>query len=278
MAAAKSKKKTAVTPTTKPKLKSQKTHSKEEREDSLKAIDAISDDSDDDDENNHSIDEYTNDDNGEEWDQEAMALRKMISEGKFHDLLKRHDVEKKKKKGKGANAMEADVEEDEIEDEDDDANNSEQDEEETNSDEGDEGNKDEGSSDDDEEEEGKLQASNPQETRGKALLSAIQSSNRNLPFAESFTIVPPTPLPFGPKAPLNNNPDDGDEEEGAQSVDIHDDLKREVTFYDTALEAVNLAREECEKVGIPFHRPEDFFAEMVKTDGECRTTICLRRN
>ncbi|KAL3784030.1 hypothetical protein HJC23_006316 [Cyclotella cryptica] len=99
-----------------------------------------------------------------------------------------------------------------------------------------------------------------------SLISAIQSSNRNLPFAESFTVVPPTPLPFGPAAVLNKNPEEEEEGEGPQPVDIHDDLKREVAFYDTALEAVNLAREECEKVGIPFRRPEDFFAEMVKTD------------
>ena len=52
-------------------------------------------------------------------------------------------------------------------------------------------------------------------------------------------------------------------------VDIHDDLKREVAFYDTALEAVHLARGECERAGIPFTRPDDFFAEMIKTDGEC---------
>ncbi|OEU16528.1 eukaryotic rRNA processing, partial [Fragilariopsis cylindrus CCMP1102] len=49
-------------------------------------------------------------------------------------------------------------------------------------------------------------------------------------------------------------------------LDIHDDLKREVAFYNTALEAVNLARPKCQEFGIPFSRPEDFFVEMVKTD------------
>merc|ERR1719215_1267276 len=33
-----------------------------------------------------------------------------------------------------------------------------------------------------------------------------------------------------------------------------------------ALESVHKARKECNKAKIPFSRPEDFFAEMVKTD------------
>ena len=48
---------------------------------------------------------------------------------------------------------------------------------------------------------------------------------------------------------------------------IHDDLQREVAFYDVALEAVLEAKVLCHKAGIPFTRPDDFFAEMVKTDG-----------
>ena len=105
--------------------------------------------------------------------------------------------------------------------------------------------------------------------RATALASAILSSNRNLPFAESFCVVPPTPLPFGHPNTKNSSvgTEDDDEEEN-QPVDIHDDLKREVAFYDNALEAVNLAREQCEGVGIPFRRPDDFFAEMVKSDGK----------
>ena len=76
-------------------------------------------------------------------------------------------------------------------------------------------------------------------------------------WAETFDIVPATPLPFDKKA----------DPEGF--VDIHDDLKREVTFYDIALEAVNEARLRCKAHDIPFTRPDDFFAEMVKTDGTC---------
>eukprot|EP00536_Pseudo-nitzschia_multiseries_P002569 jgi/Psemu1/183857/e_gw1.34.165.1 len=76
-----------------------------------------------------------------------------------------------------------------------------------------------------------------------------------MPWAETFVIVPPTPLPFGANGDPESNP-----------LDIHDDLKREVAFYNVALEAVNLARPKCMEAGVPFTRPDDFFAEMVKTD------------
>jgi rRNA-processing protein EBP2 len=75
-------------------------------------------------------------------------------------------------------------------------------------------------------------------------------------WAERFSVVPETPLPFGTYA------------EDGTPILIHDDLKREVSFYDTALEAVQEARRKCEEVNVPFARPDDFFVEMVKTDGE----------
>ena len=53
-------------------------------------------------------------------------------------------------------------------------------------------------------------------------------------------------------------------------LDVHDDLKREVAFYNIALDAVRDARDLCKASQTPFQRPEDFFAEMVKTDGELR--------
>ena len=96
-------------------------------------------------------------------------------------------------------------------------------------------------------------------TNSKALAvvtKQLMATHSKLPWAETFVVVPPTPLPFGEKGDLKNNP-----------LDIHDDLKREVAFYNTALEAVNEARKKCNDAGVPFSRPEDFFAEMVKTDG-----------
>lgn len=48
--------------------------------------------------------------------------------------------------------------------------------------------------------------------------------------------------------------------------DVHDDLNRELTFYKQALDASVEARRLLTKEGAPFTRPNDFFAEMVKTD------------
>lgn len=110
------------------------------------------------------------------------------------------------------------------------------------------------------------------DTNSKALLAKTEEllgQKKGLPWAETFDIVPSTPLPFGTK----------DAETGT-TIDVHDDLKREVAFYDIAMEAVEMARNECKKIGIPFSRPEDFFAEMVKSDGElvyknyCVNTLC----
>ncbi|CAM0141132.1 rRNA-processing protein EBP2 [Umbelopsis sp. WA50703] len=48
--------------------------------------------------------------------------------------------------------------------------------------------------------------------------------------------------------------------------DVHDDLKRELAFYQQALEAAKIGREKVKTAGVPFSRPDDFFAEMVKSD------------
>lgn len=48
--------------------------------------------------------------------------------------------------------------------------------------------------------------------------------------------------------------------------DVHDDLNRELAFYQQALEAAKIGREKVKAAGIPFSRPDDFFAEMVKSD------------
>lgn len=49
-------------------------------------------------------------------------------------------------------------------------------------------------------------------------------------------------------------------------VDPEDDLKRELAFYAQALESTNEARKLASKHQLPFTRPSDFFAEMVKSD------------
>jgi len=48
--------------------------------------------------------------------------------------------------------------------------------------------------------------------------------------------------------------------------DIEDDLGRELAFYKQSLDAVTQARSQLKAAGIPFSRPADYFAEMVKSD------------
>ncbi|OJD27382.1 hypothetical protein ACJ73_01227 [Blastomyces percursus] len=48
--------------------------------------------------------------------------------------------------------------------------------------------------------------------------------------------------------------------------DPNDDLTRELAFYTVCVSAAKSAREQLKKEGIPFSRPTDYFAEMVKSD------------
>ncbi|KAF2156666.1 Ebp2-domain-containing protein [Myriangium duriaei CBS 260.36] len=48
--------------------------------------------------------------------------------------------------------------------------------------------------------------------------------------------------------------------------DIDDDLSRELAFYKQSLDAVTQARALLKSEGVPFSRPVDYFAEMVKSD------------
>ncbi|KAF8476612.1 eukaryotic rRNA processing protein EBP2-domain-containing protein [Russula ochroleuca] len=49
-------------------------------------------------------------------------------------------------------------------------------------------------------------------------------------------------------------------------VDVDDDLGRELAFYKQALHGAKAARALAAEHSLPFTRPDDFFAEMVKTD------------
>ncbi|RXH94933.1 hypothetical protein DVH24_024617 [Malus domestica] len=51
-----------------------------------------------------------------------------------------------------------------------------------------------------------------------------------------------------------------------QKVDVNDDLTRELAFYTQALEGTRKAFEKLQSMGLPFLRPEDYYAEMVKSD------------
>lgn len=48
--------------------------------------------------------------------------------------------------------------------------------------------------------------------------------------------------------------------------DISDDLNRELAFYAQSLAAANEGRKKLKVEGVPFTRPNDYFAEMVKPD------------
>ena len=45
-----------------------------------------------------------------------------------------------------------------------------------------------------------------------------------------------------------------------------DDLQRELSFYTQSLEAAKAARSRLRAEGVPFSRPKDYFAEMLKED------------
>lgn len=49
-------------------------------------------------------------------------------------------------------------------------------------------------------------------------------------------------------------------------VDPNDDLKRELAFYKQAVAAAQAGQELCKKHSLPFSRPNDYFAEMFKSD------------
>ncbi|CAH2353071.1 rRNA-processing protein Ebp2p [[Candida] railenensis] len=52
----------------------------------------------------------------------------------------------------------------------------------------------------------------------------------------------------------------------AEIKDIYDDTERELAFYKQGLDAVKQARATLLKLKVPFARPMDYFAEMVKSD------------
>eukprot|EP00977_Amphora_coffeiformis_P001959 scaffold370_cov176-Amphora_coffeaeformis.AAC.36 len=111
---------------------------------------------------------------------------------------------------------------------------------------------DDDSEEEDDEEEKKKINENMNTKAIRVVTEDLETFRNSMPWAESFVVVPSATSPFAPGV--------------EDPLDIHDDLKREVAFYDLALEAALTARKKCEEAKIPFSRPEDFFAEMVKTD------------
>ncbi|KAG7697059.1 hypothetical protein KL930_002491 [Ogataea haglerorum] len=51
-----------------------------------------------------------------------------------------------------------------------------------------------------------------------------------------------------------------------QVKDVYEDTERELAFYKQGLEAAKIARQKLLALNVPFTRPPDYFAEMVKSD------------
>ena len=73
------------------------------------------------------------------------------------------------------------------------------------------------------------------------------------------SIALPADLPFSAVQAITS-------EEPVQIADVEDDLNRELAFYRQSLNAVAAARTKLKAEGVPFSRPTDYFAEMVKSE------------
>ncbi|KAJ3164549.1 rRNA-processing protein and EBNA1-binding protein ebp2 [Geranomyces variabilis] len=75
----------------------------------------------------------------------------------------------------------------------------------------------------------------------------IDQPGFKVPWIETMAVTSPAPLDLAP-------------------ADVQDDLKRELAFYKQALHAAEEGRKRVRAAKVPFSRPDDFFAEMVKSD------------
>jgi rRNA-processing protein EBP2 len=83
------------------------------------------------------------------------------------------------------------------------------------------------------------------EQKLRELTLNIPSYSGDIPFIETLVVISESPLEI-------ENP--------------NDDLDRESKFYKQALQCVSVASELFSQDGLPYKRPDDFFAEMIKSD------------
>ncbi|KAK4051067.1 rRNA-processing protein EBP2 [Microbotryomycetes sp. JL221] len=83
-----------------------------------------------------------------------------------------------------------------------------------------------------------------------ALERVLDTFKTKVPFMDTLTLTNPTPL---------NVPD------------ADNDLERELEFYKQALWGAEKAMHLFDEAKVPFHRPADYFAEMVKSDAHMST-------
>ncbi len=72
-------------------------------------------------------------------------------------------------------------------------------------------------------------------------------------------IALPSNLPFSAHQSITTS-------EPVAISDVNNDLTRELAFYKQSLDAANDARTRLKEEDVPFSRPTDYFAEMVKSD------------
>ncbi|KAJ3300987.1 rRNA-processing protein and EBNA1-binding protein ebp2 [Blyttiomyces sp. JEL0837] len=75
----------------------------------------------------------------------------------------------------------------------------------------------------------------------------LDGANKTLPWIEFQSVTSKQPLDLDPK-------------------DVDDDLKRETAIYKQALEAVHIAHRLLKDAKVPIWRPDDYYAEMIKSD------------
>jgi len=71
--------------------------------------------------------------------------------------------------------------------------------------------------------------------------------------------LPTSKIPFSEHQSITTS-------EPVEVADVSDDLNRELAFYAQSLSAAQEARKLLKAEGVPFTRPADYFAEMVKAD------------
>ena len=83
-----------------------------------------------------------------------------------------------------------------------------------------------------------------------ALASSLEDIRLDLPFRQKLAVVSATQV-----------------SDVLGKHDVHDDLKRELAFYEQAQASVAIARQTLDRQKVPYLRPDDYYAEMVKSDG-----------
>lgn len=91
----------------------------------------------------------------------------------------------------------------------------------------------------------------------------INNATGLLNILKRFAIATDDGVPFASHQSLASAEPTAD----AIGEDLMDDIKRELAFYAQALDAAKRGRVLLKAEGVPFSRPTDYFAEMVKDDG-----------